>query len=174
MQAKFKWSSESKIKKGNSIIGGFTLNARRLYLSYWREALHYRRGIAIATAVGEAIGPKGKEKRFFVEGERPLLMGCLYDRFQNGRYSCAVITRDQHPRFAKYHEDAFPMMLPYDTDFLKLWLLDTPSDHPAIAELLKQPKIFTDLIVTPVKTYKDAVPRGEPALVHADEWEMTS
>lgn len=151
-----------------------TLNARRLYLSYWKEALHHRRGITIATAVGEAIGPKGKEKRFFVEGERPLLMGCLYNRFQNGRYSCAVITRDQHPRFTEYHEDAFPMMLPYDTNFLKLWLSDTPPDHPAIAELLKQPKIFTDLTVTPVKTYKDAVPRGEPVLVYADAWVMTS
>lgn len=91
-------------------------------------------------------------------------MGCLYNRFQNGRYSCAVITRDH----TEYHENAFPMMLPYDANFLKLWLSNTPPDDPVITELLNQPKIFTDLTVTPVKTYKDAVPRGEPVLVHAD------
>jgi hypothetical protein len=28
--------------------------------------------------------------------------------------------------------------------------------------------LVTNLTVTPVKTYKDAVPRGEPVLVHAD------
>lgn len=151
-----------------------TFNARRLQLKIWQEPLEQRRGIAIATAIGEAIGPKGKEKRFFVEGKRPLMMGCLYQRFENGRYSCAVITRDAHPRFTDYHDDAFPLMLPHDPNFLKLWLSDTPSDHPAIAELLGQPKIFTDLTVTPVKTYKDAVPKGEPVLVHADEWVMTS
>lgn len=151
-----------------------TLNARRLYLEYWQEALRYRRGIAVATALGEAIGPKGKEKRFFVEGERPLLIGCLYQRFQNGRYSCAVITRDEHPRFKDFHEDAFPLMLPYDTSFLKLWLSDAPANTPEISRLLKQPKIFTDLTVTPVKTYKDAIPKGSATLVHADEWEMVS
>jgi putative SOS response-associated peptidase YedK len=151
-----------------------TLNARRLHLDIWQEPLRQRRGIAIATAIGEAIGPKGKEKRFFVEGERPILLGCLYDRFQNGKYSCAVITRNAHPRFMDYHDDAFPLMLPHDPNFLKLWLSDTHPNDPAIAELLKQPKIFTHLTVTPVKTYKDAVPRGEPVLVHADEWVTTS
>lgn len=151
-----------------------TFNARRLQLSIWQEPLKHRRGIAIATAIGEAIGPKGKEKRFFVEGARPLLMGCLYNRFNNGTYSCAVITRDAHPRFTEYHDDAFPLMLPHDPNFLKLWLSDASPDHPAIAELLQQPKIFTDLTVTAVKTYKDAVPRGEPVLVHADQWAMTS
>ena len=109
-----------------------------------------------------------------MEGERPILLGCLYNRFQNGKYSCAVITRNAHPRFTDYHDDAFPLMLPHDPNFLKLWLSDTPPDDQAIAELLKQPKIFTDLTVTPVKTYKDAVPRGEPELIHADEWIMTS
>lgn len=150
-----------------------TLNARNLHLSAWRDALRHRRGIAIVTAIGEAIGPKGKEKRFFVEGERPLLMGCLYKRFRNGKYSCAVITRNAHPRFTDYHDDAFPLMLPHDPNFLKLWLSDTPPEHPAIAGLLEQPKIFTNLTVTPVKTYREAVPKGAPAVIHADDWVMT-
>lgn len=151
-----------------------TLNARRLQLDLWQEPLRYRRGIAIATAIGEAIGPKGKEKRFFVEGKRPILLGCLYNRFKNGKYSCAVITRNAHPRFMDYHDDAFPLMLPPDPNFLKLWLSDVHQDHPAIAGLLKQPQIFTDLTVTPVKTYKDAVPLGQPVLVEQDEWVVAS
>lgn len=151
-----------------------TFNARNLDQEYWQDAMHYRRGIALGTALGEAIDRDGKKTQFFVEGEAPLLLGCVYQKFSNGRYSCAVITRNAHPRFKNYHDDAFPLMLPYDPNFLKLWLSDTPADHPAIAELLKQPKIFTNLTVTPVKTYKDAVPRGPSELVNEDEWVMTS
>lgn len=151
-----------------------TLNARNLDQDYWQEAIHYRRGIALGTAIGEAIERKGKKTQFFVEGEAPLLLGCVYQKFQNGRYSCAVITRNAHPRFMDYHDDAFPLMLPYDPRFLELWLLDASQHHPAIAKLLDHPKIFTNLTVTPVKTYKDAVPKGEPKLIPADEWVMTS
>lgn len=151
-----------------------TFNARNLDQAYWQTAIHYHRGIAISTAIGEAIGPVGSEQRFFVQGDQPLLMGCLYQRFPNGRYSCAVITRNAHPRFKNFHDDAFPLMLPYDEDFLNLWLSDVPPDHPAIVALLKEPKIFTNLTVTPVKTYKDAVPKGDPVVVTPDEWVMAS
>lgn len=41
-------------------------------------------------------------------------------------------------------------------------------------ELLKQRKIITHLTVTPVKTYKDAAPKGPATFVHADELLMTS
>jgi len=36
-------------------------------------------------------------------------------------------------------------------EWAKLWFSDAPADHPVIAELLKQMKIFTDLTVTSVK-----------------------
>lgn len=151
-----------------------TLNARNLHLKYWREAIQYRRGIAVGTSIGEAIERDGKKRQFYVEGESLLLLGCVYQRFPNGRYSCAVITRDAHPRFKDYHDDAFPLMLPHDPTFLNLWLSDTPETHPAIAALLDQPKIFTNLTVTPVKTYKDAVPLGAPTVVPPDEWVITA
>lgn len=151
-----------------------TFNARNLQLKTWREAIEKRRGIALATELGEAIGPRGKEKRFFVQGRRPLLMGCVYQRFGNGLYSCAVITRSAHPRFTDFHDDAFPLMLPLDPAFLKLWLSDAPSEHPAIAALLEQPQIFTDLTVTPVKTYKDAEPKGVSYWLPADGWEVAA
>lgn len=151
-----------------------TFNARNLHQEYWQSAIRQHRGIAVSTGLGEAIGPVGKEQRFYVQSDRPLLMGCVYKHFSNGKYSCAVITRDAHPRFKDFHDDAFPLMLPYDESFLNFWLSDTPPDHPAIAALLRAPKIFTNLIVTPVKTYKDAVAKGESVVVQPDEWVMSA
>ncbi|HCS65127.1 MAG TPA: DUF159 family protein [Cellvibrio sp.] len=147
-----------------------SLNARNLHLDTWKDAIECRRGIAISTAVGEAIERDGKKTQFFVAGEKPLLLGCVYRKFPNGCYSCAVITRDAHPRFTDYHDDAFPLMLPHDPNFLDLWLSDASSKHPVIAALLDQPKIFTKLTVTSVKTYKDAVPTGVPTVVPPDDW----
>jgi putative SOS response-associated peptidase YedK len=155
-------------------LGKQTLNARNLHLDCWREPIHYRRGIALATGIGEATERNGKKQQFYVEGEVPLLLGCVYQKFPNGLYSCAVITRNAHPRFKSYHDDAFPLMLPHDPAFLNLWLSDTPETHPAIAALLDQPKIFTNLTVTLVKTYKDAVPLGAPTVVPPDEWVITA
>lgn len=147
-----------------------TLNARNLHLEYWQDAIRYRRGIVVGTALGEAIERDGKKSQFFVEGKQPLLLGCVYQKFSNDLYSCAVITRNAHPRFKNYHDDAFPLMLPPDPKFLKLWLSpDQGETHSAITSLLDQPKIFTDLIVTPVKTYKDAKPVGGPNQIAADE-----
>jgi putative SOS response-associated peptidase YedK len=151
-----------------------TFNARNLDLDVWRTAIQQQRGILVATGIGEAIEKDGKKSQFLVESDEPLLLGCLYQKFENGAYSCAVITRGAHPRFINFHDDAFPLMLPRDPAFLNLWLSDTPAEHPAIAALLDQPKIFSNLTVTPVKTYKDAKPVGQPVAVPPDAWTMTS
>lgn len=34
------------------------------------------------------------------------------------------------------------------------------ADHPKIKALLDNPKVVNDLAITPVKTFKDAVPTG--------------
>lgn len=57
-----------------------------------------------------------------------MILGAVYQAFPNGKYSCAVITRDEHPRFAPYHDKAFPLFLPHNLDFLKLWLRDARED----------------------------------------------
>lgn len=49
--------------------------------------------------------------------------GIILSAYSNGRYSCAVITRNAHPRFKSFHDDS-PLMLPYDENFLNLWLSD--------------------------------------------------
>lgn len=112
----------------------------------------------MATALGEGKEVAGKKRSYFIEGERPLLLGAVYRSFPNNLYSTAIITRDAHPRFDEYHDKAFPLFLPDDKQFVKLWLSDAPESHPEIAHLLENPGIFTRLKVTPVKTFKDAFP----------------
>jgi hypothetical protein len=49
-----------------------------------------------------------------------------------------------------------------------LWLSDTDHNHPQIAGLLANPKIFTDLTIKPVKTFIGEVSTGPTEYVAAD------
>lgn len=146
-----------------------TFNARNLASPYWKGAIRHHRGIAVVTAIGEGKSVNGKNKHYFVQGDTPLLLGTVYRSFPNGLYSTAVITRDSHPRFEPYHDKAFPLFLPPDVEFLKLWLGEEPETHPSIAHLLDNPQIFNDLKITPVKTFKDAMATGQTEFLEPDE-----
>lgn len=146
-----------------------TFNARNLVSPYWKGAIRHNRGIAVVTALGEGKEVAGKNRHYFMEGGEPLLLGTVYRRFPSGNFSTAIITRDAHPRFDAYHDKAFPLFLPHDPQFLKLWLSDAPESHPAIANLLEHPRVFNRLKVTQVKTFKDAVPMNSPEFLEADE-----
>jgi putative SOS response-associated peptidase YedK len=147
-----------------------TFNARNLTSPYWKAAIRHHRGIVVCTGLGEGKVVEGKKCQYLMEGQHPLLLGAVYRPFSNGLYSTAIITRDEHPRFSRYHDKAFPLFLPPDAEFLKRWLSDEPASHPVIADLLAHPRVFTPLKVTPVKTFKDAVSIGESALLEADAW----
>lgn len=146
-----------------------TFNARNLHQSYWRKAINHRRAIVIVSAIGEGKKEEKKKFSYFVEGETPLLLGAVYQHFGDDLYSTAIITRDKHPRFDKYHEKAFPLFLPHDPDFLKLWLSDCPQSDVRIADLLEHPKIFNRLRVTHVKTFKDCVALDETEILEPDD-----
>lgn len=146
-----------------------TFNARNLASSYWKGAIRHNRGIALFTGIGEGKVIDGKNRHFLVEGEQPLLMGTVYRKFPAGHYSTAIITRDSHSKFDTYHDKAFPLFLPLNPEFLKLWLGDEPETHPQIAHLLENPKVFNDLKITPVKTFKDAKAIGEVEYLGPDE-----
>ena len=145
-----------------------TFNARNLSSPYWKGAIRHHRGITLVTAIGEGKEIDGKNRHFFVEGKSPILLGTVYRKFPCGLYSTAVITRDAHLRFEPYHDKAFPLMLPPDPQFLRLWLGTEPETHPEIAQLLENPKIFTTL-KTPVKTFKDAKPLGDTVELDRDD-----
>lgn len=163
------WWFDCHEMDGELIVGKrTTFNARNLDSPYWKGAIRHHRGIAIVTGIGETLQRDGKKFQYLMEAENPILLGCVYRKFPNNLYSCAVITRDEHERFGKYHDKAFPLMLPDDPEFLKLWLSDAREDEPAIADLLAHPKIFTDLTVTQVKTFKDGKALEAPELLVAD------
>lgn len=133
-------------------------NAKNLTSPYWRGVIRHNRGIFLATGIGEGKMIDGKNCHFLVESEEPILLGGVYREFPNGCYSTAIITRDSHPRFEPYHDKAFPLMLPHDPAFLDLWLSDVRAGDQLIMGLLENPKIFNELKVTPVKTFKGRVP----------------
>lgn len=145
-----------------------TFNARNLNSPYWKGAIRHHRGIFLVTGIGEGKMVDGKNRHYLVESDTPILLGCVYRPFPNGCYSAAIITRDSHPRFEPYHDKAFPLMLPHDKQFLDLWLSDAREDHPVIASLLANPSIFTNLKITPVKTFKDGKPIGDSVILAAD------
>ena len=146
-----------------------TFNARNLVSPYWKAAIRHKRAIVLCTALGEGKAVAGKNRHYFMEGETPLLLGAVYRSFPNNLYSTAIITRDAHPRFDAYHDKAFPLFLPPDPQFLKIWLSDAPESNPVIADLLERPRVFNRLKVTAVKTFKDAVPTSSPEYLEPDE-----
>lgn len=153
-----------------------TFNARNLENRYWRDGIRHHRAIVVASAIGEGkeetkiVDGKEKKKKYsyLVEGDTPLYIGAVYRRFPHNLYSTAIITRNEHPRFAPYHDKAFPLFLPNDPAFLELWLSDEPETHPAIAHLLENPRIFNTLKITEVKTFKDAKPLGITVVLEPD------
>ncbi|WP_331352549.1 SOS response-associated peptidase family protein [Cellvibrio sp. UBA7671] len=165
------WWYQCEEQDGKLIVDNklTTFNARNLTSRYWKSGIRHHRAIVLATAIGEGKEVDKKKHSYFVESDTPLLIGAVYRKFENNLYSTAIITRDEHPRFSEFHDKAFPLFLPPDPEFLQLWLSDGPETHPAIAHLLENPSIFNTLKVTEVKTFKDAVAKGETITLAPDE-----
>jgi len=169
------WWYELKLRKQrlapNQDITSF--NSRDLNKRRWLEPLTLRRAIVIADAIGESNPIPGtkKKQQYLMQAPEALILGALYKTWQSADglvYSLSIITRDPHPRFSKYHEKAFPLFLPKDREFLQLWLSQQIKTHADIDALLREPKLFTDLSVTEVKTYKSGEPLGDTELLVAD------
>lgn len=153
----------------NASVSSF--NARRLDSRLWRAPIARRRGIVVADAIGESEPvPGSKVKRqYLMESPGALILGALWNVYPTGpTYSTAVITRDPHERFSRYHSKSFPLFLPQDPEFIKLWLDPAVETHPAIDAILAQPRLFYDLEVTQVKTYKSSTAQGDTELLEAD------
>ncbi|MBU2978449.1 SOS response-associated peptidase family protein [Alteromonas sp. C1M14] len=154
---------------GNTLEVGkrTTFNARNLDSPYWQKAVQGYRAIIVATAVGESQQMGKGSQHYLMEADKGLLIGAVYRPFANGLYSTAVITRPPHERFSDYHDKSIPCFLPHDADFVSAWLSDTKVD-PVIDEVLAKPKIYQDLKVTNVKTFKNADAKGMPEYLDAD------
>jgi putative SOS response-associated peptidase YedK len=147
-----------------------TFNARALEKPYWQEPLHNGRGIVIATGIGESKLVGKTKHQYYMQSKEPFVLGALYKKHQSGHYSCAVITRDAHPKMESYHDKAFPCFLPPEPEFIKLWLSKDIQNHSEIDFVLAHPALYPTLKVQRVKTYKDKVPLKsfEPVILNSD------
>lgn len=104
------WWFDAKINGDNIDLGKrTTFNARNLDSPYWQKAITRRRGIVVATAVGESnLEGKGKSHYLMRPKSGALLLGAVYRVFSNGCFSCAVVTRPPREDFSKYHEKSIP------------------------------------------------------------------
>ncbi|WP_166261946.1 SOS response-associated peptidase family protein [Marinobacter salicampi] len=146
-----------------------TFNARNLDSPFWREPLRHHRGIVVATGIGESKKIGGRKHQYLMEGTRPFLLGALYCPFPNGQFSCAVITRDAHLKFESYHDKAFPLFLPPTPEFVDLWLDETITQAREIDQLLEHPRLYANLEVEEVKTFKNGTVSPVATLLEADE-----
>mgnify|MGYP000507082542 CR=1 FL=1 len=146
-----------------------TFNARNLDSPFWKGAIRHHRGIVVATAVGESNKVGKSNEHYLMESEGALLLGAVYRTFDNGCYSSAVITRPPHERFSQYHEKSIPCFLPPDKAVIDAWLNGGPDD-PLVDDVLNDPRIYQDLKVTNVETFKDgkAKAKAELEILHKD------
>lgn len=161
------WFDCSMGDEGLEVGKRTTFNARNLDSPFWKGALRHHRAIVIATSIGESKFIDGKKHQFLMKGEA-FILGALYRKFDDDTYSCAVITRNSHPKFEPYHDKAFPLFLPPDESFIDIWLDKEVTQDPLIDELLDNPKLYPCLEVTRVKSYKSAQKLGESILLDSD------
>ena len=159
---------------GNTLEVGnrTTFNARNLDSPYWGKFIRERRAIVVATAVGESNPVrKGKAHYLMKATSGALLIGAVYRRFSNGLFSCAVVTRPPIDGFRQYHEKSIPCFLPHDSHVINAWL--TADKHGSLNNeveyILNNPRIYTDLEVTRVKTFKSAEAMDEGNILKGDE-----
>jgi len=140
------------------VVGKRTsFNARNLDSPFWQHSLKYQRAIVFANGIGESKLVGKTKHQYFMQSDEIFVLGVLFRKFDNEQYSCAVITRDAHPKMEPFHDKAFPCFLPMQADFLDIWLDPTISQHPRIDFVLNNPTLYPSLYVQRVKTYKDKV-----------------
>lgn len=137
-----------------------SFNARNLDSPFWNSALHNQRALVLATQLGESKLIGKTKHQYLMQSQQPFMLGAVYRQLENGDYCCAIITRDAHPKMTPYHEKAFPLFLPTESYFLRVWLGEENAQNAEIQSLLNSPKLFPTLHVQRVKTYKDKQPVG--------------
>ena len=157
-------------EEGTLVGSRITFNARNLDSPYWKDSLKTKRGLVFATGIGESKMVGKTKHQYYMNSDSVFVLGALYRKIGEGRYSCAVITRDAHEKMEPYHDKAFPCFLPLEDDFLKIWLDKSIAEHPRIDFVLNHPTLYPTLTVQRVKTYKGKVPYSSfvPVVLESD------
>ncbi len=98
---------------------------------------------------------------------KAILLGAVYRAYDNGCYSSAIITRPPNHRFSQYHEKSIPCFLPPNKAFVDAWLNGEP-DNALVNEVLNNPRIYQNLNVTQVETFKDGKPKSNTEILNKD------
>jgi len=144
-----------------------TFNARNLDSPFWKGALNHKRALVLATAIGESQRVGKTKHQYLMRSEKPFLLGALYRQFDNQLYSCAVITRDPHPRLKQFHEKSTAFFLPIDKKIIQTWLYG-PLDE-TLQQALQQAALPVSLEVGRVKSFKSGLWMGQTQIIPNDE-----
>lgn len=79
----------------------------------------------------------------------------------------ALVPRPPHVQYRKYLEKSIPYFLPTNKLVVDAWLTGRPDD-PLVNDVLNNPRIYQDLKVTNVETFKDGTAKAEPEILHKD------
>lgn len=148
-----------------------TFNARNLDNRVWSGALRANRCVIPVTGIGESIGVGNNKRSYLLESEQAFFLGGLYNTYEiKGEtvVTFAVITRDSHPRFSRYHDKATPLFMPGDVNIIEQWLDPSIQNTQVFNDLLGHPAIPVNFTVTPVQTTRKLIPVGEPESLLAD------
>lgn len=146
-----------------------SFNARNLNAPLWRDSLACRRAIVFASEVGESQNGR----HYLMKSTGGIALGALYKDWigPTGEQvrSMAVITLPPHERFSQYHAKSTPAFLPLDYAFIQHWLDPEIAMSDAIQSLLSTPRLYQDLQVMAVKSFKRAEPLGEMEILERDD-----
>lgn len=139
-----------------------SFNARNLTSPLWRNAIQTRRAVVFASEIGESNG----RHRYLMRSAQGIALGAVYRDWVSPsgetKRSMAIITRSPHSRFKQFHEKSTPCFLPLDSAFLQHWLDPSIAHSDLLDDVLSAPRLTTDLVVHPVKSFKGAELQGEP------------
>lgn len=159
-----KWESEQW--KVNSKVTSF--NARNLSSPLWKGPMQSRRAVVFASEIGESKSGA----HYLMRSKSGLALGAVYRDWLSptGKAirSMAIITRPPHSRFSRYHTQSIPCFLPLDANIIKHWLDPKIKTSPLIESLLAEQKIYQDLEVTQVKSFKRGEPLGNVEILEKD------
>lgn len=150
------WWFDAYVKHDITHLGHLTsFNARNLVSRFWRVAIQENRGVVLASELGESKVVGKTKHRYLMQSDAPFLLGAVYQKLENGDYCCAIITRDSHPKMEPYHDKAFPLFLPNQLSFIRQWTSKDENFMASIEPILSKPKLYPNLLVQRVKTYKN-------------------
>jgi putative SOS response-associated peptidase YedK len=165
---------DSETLKPNYRYASFNSRSDKLNSAGSLAFVPYREGRCIIPASGFVEGLGDKKTYFHLQPkESAIAFGGLCKEWQNPEtgelvYSASIITLPPHQKLHSIHPKSLPLMLPWrDQNIIDLWLDPTFKHVDAFGDLLK-PKIYEDVVVTPIDRPSKRNPLGDAFVIESD------